>query len=161
MMNTHSYFSPVPASTVDLWAVLALLDAEHLPTADVGLHVKDFFVIRDAHRVIGAIGTETYGSDALLRSLIVAPDRRSRGLGRRLVEHALAASLAQDVRTVYVLTQSAERFAETLGFERCDRATVPAAIARTSEFASLCPASAVCMRRDLLPSICTESGGTA
>ncbi len=121
-----------------------------MPTADVGQHFEHFFVIRDAHRVIGAIGIETYGADALLRSLAVEQEWRGRGLGRRLLEHVLAAARNQDVRTVYLLTTRAEAFFEPLGFERCDRATVPSAIARTSEFVSLCPASAVCMRQQVV-----------
>ena len=154
MVNTIDGSSPMPASAADLWAVLALLDAAGLPTADVGLHFGDFFVIRDAHRLIGAVGVETYGDSALLRSLVVQPEWRGRGLGRRLLEYALTASRNRNVRTVYLLTTSAEGFFAPLGFERCDRATVPHAIARTSEFASLCPASAVCMRQQLVPSSC-------
>jgi amino-acid N-acetyltransferase len=157
MVNTNAVSSPVRPSAADLSAVLALLDAAGLPTADVGVHFGGFFVVRDAHRVFGVVGVEVYGDTALLRSLVVQPQRRGLGLGRRLLDCALAALRARDVRAVYLLTTSAEKFFESHGFERCDRATVPPAIARTSEFASLCPANAVCMRRDLVAS-CGQEG---
>ncbi len=149
MVNTRLDVSPTPARPADFEAVLTLLEEAGLPTADVGQHFERFFVVHEAGRVIGAIGVETHGADALLRSLVVAREWRGRGLGRRLLDHVVDAAGSQGVRTIYLLTTSAAGFFEPRGFERCDRAGVPLAIARTSEFVSLCPASAVCMRREL------------
>jgi amino-acid N-acetyltransferase len=53
------------------------------------------------------------------------------------------------VKTAYVLTTSAERFCLAHGFERVDRAAVPAAIAATAQFRALCPSTAACFRRRL------------
>lgn len=149
MVNMHSAGAPTPARPADLEAVLALLEGAGLPTSDVGQHFGRFVVVHEAGRVIGAVGVEIEGADALLRSLVVAEDRRGRGLGRRLVDRVIDAARSGGVRTIYLLTTGAAGFFERRGFERCDRAGVPPAIARTNEFVSLCPASAVCMRREL------------
>ncbi|MGR8918854.1 MAG: hypothetical protein ACU85V_04495, partial [Gammaproteobacteria bacterium] len=50
-------------------------------------------------------------------------------------------------RFVSLLTETAAAFFEHLGYSRAPRAAAPATIAATAEFASLCPDTAVCMRR--------------
>jgi len=49
----------------------------------------------------------------------------------------------------YLLTTSAALFFESLGFCRIDRAVAPEAILRTRQSASLCPASAILMVKEL------------
>jgi amino-acid N-acetyltransferase len=137
-----------------LTAVLTLLKSDALPLEDVTDHFEHYLVAREAARVVGAVGLEIYGLDALLRSLVVCTDRRGRGVGHQLVDHMLSYARERGVRTVYLLTTTAAAFFERLEFERCDRSSVPASIAETSEFASTCPASAVCMRRSLRPAPC-------
>jgi amino-acid N-acetyltransferase len=52
-------------------------------------------------------------------------------------ERALAA--------VYLLTTTAPEYFAELGFSRVERASAPEAMQSSSEFASICPASATCM----------------
>ncbi len=138
----------------ELAAVLNLLQEAALPLADVSEHFEHFLVARDAGRVVGAVGLQITGRDAVLRSLVVDARWRGRGLGRALVDQALLYAGARGVQTAYLLTTTADRFFERLGFERCDRGSVPASIAQTSEFAGVCPSTAVCMRRSLASHAC-------
>jgi arsenate reductase/amino-acid N-acetyltransferase len=48
-----------------------------------------------------------------------------------------------------MLTSSSEPFFERLGFVRIDRSMAPDAILKTRQAASLCPASATLLVRDL------------
>jgi len=133
----------------DVPAIAALLRAAALPHEDFAAHLAHFLVARRGGRVVGAVGFERHGRSALLRSLVVAPARRGAGLGGRLVRRLATAARRGGIRRFYLLTTTAERFFSKRGFRRIARARVPAAIAATREFHSLCPASAVCMTRAL------------
>lgn len=135
------------AGPKDVAAVTALLRAANLPHEDFADHLEHFLVARRAGEVVGAIGFELHGADALLRSLVVAPDLRGAGLGGQLVERLNAAAQAQGVKRFFLLTTTAETFFARRGFQKADRRSVPAAIAGTKEFNSLCPVSAICMTR--------------
>lgn len=135
------------ARSGDAQDIAALLRAAGLPHEDFAAHLTNFLVARQAGAVVGAIGYERHGADALLRSLVVAPGQRSRGLGDRLVRELAARARAAGVRRFFLLTTTAEGFFAARGFARIERATVPRDVAATEEFRSLCPASAVCMTR--------------
>jgi amino-acid N-acetyltransferase len=137
------------AATKDVPAVTALLREAGLPHVDFAEHLAHFLVANQEGKVVGAIGFERHGADALLRSLVVSPGRRGGGLGGRLVEQLTAAAQAQGVKRFYLLTTTAEVFFAKRGFRQSARPTVPAGIAATKEFNSLCPVSAVCMTRSL------------
>lgn len=94
---------------------------------------------------MGLVGLELYGREALLRSLVVRQLERGKGLGLALVRHAEAYAASRGVRSMYLLTLTAETFFQRLGYARLDRSAAPASIQRTSEFASLCPASSAFM----------------
>jgi len=135
------------AAPADAAAIGALLRAADLPAEDFADHLAHFLVARRGDTVLGAVGLELHGRDALLRSLVVAPAARGRGLGGRLVDRLAAAARRRGARRFYLLTTTAETFFAHRGFERIERGGVPAAITATREFHSLCPVSAVCMTR--------------
>ena len=139
------------ATAADTAAIGALLRAAGLPAEDFADHLGQFLVARRNGTVVGAVGCERHGADALLRSLVVAPGLRGHGLGGRLVNRLAAAVRRGGGRRFYLLTTTAEAFFTRRGFRRTDRAQVPAAIAATREFRRLCPASAVCMARPVTP----------
>jgi amino-acid N-acetyltransferase len=126
--------------------VRRLLEAAGLPTADLtgGSRVR-FLASGRAGALEGVVGLEIEGGDALLRSLTVAPAHRGTGLGRQLVAAAERDAVAHGVQRIYLLTTTAADFFERLGYRRLPREEAPAAIRATSEFRSLCPASAVLM----------------
>lgn len=143
------------ATPSDLGAVRRLLEAAGLPTADLDERlVSRFLVAQREGRLVGAVACEPVAADCgLLRSLVVAPDFQGRGLGERLVAEIEAAAREQGIRTLYLLTETAEGFFLSLGYLRTDRKQAPPEILATSEFTRLCPAGAACMCKRLSPSI--------
>ena len=125
-----------------LRAAVALLDAVGLPSSDLTEPLLEHFLFsgpRDAPT--GLVGLELYDRVALLRSLAVAPNAQRSGLGSALLEQAEGYAYAQGVRSLYLLTTTAERFFVGRGYRPTSRESCPAAIRSTSEFSSLCPAS--------------------
>ena len=135
------------AAPDDAAAIAALLRAAGLPHEDFAGHLAHFLVARREGTVVGAVGFERHGRSALLRSLVVAPALRGNGLGDQLVRRLAAVARRKGVGRFYLLTTTAEAFFAGRGFQRVARQAVPAAIAATREFNSLCPLSAVCMTR--------------
>jgi len=136
-----------PATPADARAIAALLRAADLPHEDIAPHLGHFLVARTGGAIVGAIGLEVYASDGLLRSLVVAPAHRGRGLGDELVRRLERAAAHWGVERFWLLTTTAEAFFARRGFQVTPRAAAPAEIAATHEFKSLCPATAICMAR--------------
>jgi amino-acid N-acetyltransferase len=139
-----------PARSDDLNAVRALVAAAGLPDADVADHFpRAYVVLEERETVIGSAGLEVHGESGLLRSVAVVSSHRGTGLGRTLTEDRLQAAEAQRLRSVYLLTTTAPEYFARLGFERVARESVPAPLQRSSEFSTVCPASAICMVKRL------------
>ncbi|HEX8962707.1 MAG TPA: arsenic resistance N-acetyltransferase ArsN2 [Rhodocyclaceae bacterium] len=140
------------AATPDwLPRILALLRGMHLPVDDISADAPSGFelALDRTGEVVGMAGLELAGSDALLRSVAVAPDWRGRGLGRELVARREAAAREAGVAAVYLLTTDADGYFRRLGYLDVLRDAVPAAIAAHAQFRRLCPASAKCLAKRL------------
>lgn len=137
-----------PAQPSDRMAIAALLRAAELPDEDFAEHIRHFLVARRAGTVVGAIGAEVCGGDALLRSFVVATEDRGAGLGGQLLNELERAGEAWGVQRWWLLTTTAESFFTRRGFHRVARADAPAAIASTVEFRELCPSIASCLTRE-------------
>ena len=137
-------------SRPSLEAAVKLLAAAHLPTEDLtAAHCDHFFFSGSGAAPTGLVGLELFGDVALLRSLVVAPERRGSGEGEALLKHAEDQARAQGVRALYLLTTTAEPFFAKQGYQRASRESAPAAIRATREFAGICPASSAFMMRQL------------
>jgi amino-acid N-acetyltransferase len=138
----------------DYPVVCGLLTEAGLPVDDLSPESMRWFVLAQAPAggaIFAAGAAQPFGGDGLLRSVAVAPALRARGVGARIV-HALEAKAASSgMAALYLLTADAAGFFEALGYRRIDRARVPAAVRSSAQFASICPASAVCMTRTLAP----------
>ncbi|HEX8113198.1 MAG TPA: arsenic resistance N-acetyltransferase ArsN2 [Kofleriaceae bacterium] len=142
--------SPEPARRDDLDAVIALVRASALPTAGIADGFPDgYAVVRDGTAIVAVAGLEVHGDVGLLRSVAVAASRRAGGLGRLLVEDRLRAANAHKLRAVYLLTTTAADYFRRFGFEDARRELAPASLQSSSEFASVCPASATCLAKPL------------
>jgi amino-acid N-acetyltransferase len=129
---------------------VALLQAQGLPVSDISAeHLEHFFFIGSGGSPTGLVGLELYGTDALLRSLVVAENSRGKGLGSALINHAEQYAASKGVRSIYLLTTTAEAFFKRLGYERIERSHAPTSIQQTREFAHLCPASSAFMLKSI------------
>ena len=77
------------------------------------------------------------------------PQSRAAGIGSRLVAHAEDYAARHGVRSVYLLTTTAEGFFAARGYVRSERDDAPDSIRSTREFAGLCPASSAFMIKQL------------
>lgn len=134
-----------------LATVRSLLRANQLPDEDCADPALYFCAIFDGVELLAAGGLEAAGSFALLRSVVVRPQYRSLGLARDIIDHLLARAAGEGRQDVYLLTETAEGYFGALGFRAVERAEVPAAVARTRQFSTLCPQSACCMHMLLSP----------
>jgi amino-acid N-acetyltransferase len=146
-MKATTDYTITPAAPADGPAIAALLGAAELPHEDITPHLGHFFVAREGGVMVGAIGLEVYAPDGLLRSLVVAPAHRGRGLGDKLVRGLEQAAAEWGVERFWLLTTTAEAFFARRGFRVTPRAGAPAKIAVTHEFQTLCPATAICLTR--------------
>jgi amino-acid N-acetyltransferase len=136
-----------PARPDDLPRISALLAAAKLPTAGVAAHLGGFVVFDPGGEVAGVGGLEIHGKRALLRSLAVDPSQQGRGLATAICDRLEDDASRRGIRDLYLLTETAERFFSRRGYAAIDRADAPPEIAASDEFCSLCPQTAVCMRR--------------
>jgi amino-acid N-acetyltransferase len=126
--------------------VKRLLTESGLPTSDLSEgHRVQFLGWGQEPELEGVVGLEVYGDVALLRSLAVAPGRRESGLGSRLVAHAERQAWENGVKSLYLLTTTAEDFFLRRGYAKISREEAPAAIKATKEFSGICPVSSAFM----------------
>jgi amino-acid N-acetyltransferase len=138
------------ATVEDLVELESLLSASKLPTAGVADHLADFLVAERDGRIEGVIGLERYGSQGLLRSVVVAPGVRGRGIGDQLVSQLIERARSTGISELYLLTTTAEKYFPRFGFEQTTRAEVPASVQESVEFRGACPDTAFVMRRFLM-----------
>lgn len=133
------------ATESDLASIEALLRASGLPTAGVALSLPHFVVADAASGIVGCGGIEFHGRHALVRSIAVVEHARRAGVGRMLVARLLAECRARAVRSIGLLTTTAEDYFAGHGFVRIAREDVPEPLLASSQFQGVCPGSAVAM----------------
>lgn len=123
----------------------ALLAGNSLPVEDCAEQAENFYGIFERDRLIAAGGLQPAGEYFLLRSVVVDPACRGRGLARELSEFLLGRAEAANSPAVYLLTETAAEYFIRLGFVPAARGQVPEAVRQTRQFSSLCPDSAQCL----------------
>lgn len=131
-----------PARAADWPEIEALLRDARLPVDDAADHLEHFTVGSAGAGLVAVGGFEKHGTDALLRSFVVAAPMRGRAHGSELLQHVLRDARAAGIETVYLLTRTADPFFARHGFRPVERSEAPHAIRATREFTGLCPASA-------------------
>ncbi len=139
-----------PARPDELQAVRELLRTAGLPDDDLdSQHMSDFLVARSAATLRACVGMERLGDVALLRSLAVRREDRSKGFGSKALRSIEQRAGAAGVQRLYLLTTTAAGFFGAHGFSPCERSAAPASIRATREFESVCPTSAECLSKTL------------
>lgn len=132
-----------------LSSVERLLAENDLPTDDVRANLDAFYVARQNGERIGVGGIEQYGTDGLLRSVVVEASVQGQGLGAALTDRLERKARTDGIGRLYLLTTTAAEFFAARGYEETERESAPASIRRTTQFDSLCPAAATCLKKSL------------
>jgi len=118
----------------------------NLPYEDVDLDGNLFILYRNNFgTLVGSGGLEFHGNYCLLRSVAVAPEFRKLGHGETIAIDLITRARDKGVQGIYLLTETAEKFFDKLGFEKQQREKAPNEITTSSEFSTVCPVSAVLM----------------
>ncbi|MGD1327732.1 arsenic resistance N-acetyltransferase ArsN2 [Pandoraea pnomenusa] len=138
-----------PARVDEIPQIRALLAKCELPWEDVTESAGIGFLVAVATDgcIVGSVGLELSGTVGLLRSLAVAEEVRGVKIGQALVAAAEAKAREQAVDALYLLTTTASKFFARRGYDVVDRGGAPEVLQRSSQFTSICPASAICMVR--------------
>ncbi|MDD4971024.1 MAG: arsenic resistance N-acetyltransferase ArsN2 [Paludibacter sp.] len=145
--NNILYRIPDPK---DYPAIQKLLTESSLPVEDIVPGIQKFIVAESEGRIIGCSGFEAYGKTALFRSLAVHLNYRNLKIGELLTGKAMDLAGSNGIREFYLLTNTAEGFFRNRGWDVVDRKEVPSELTNSTEFASICPSSAVCMKYKFL-----------
>jgi amino-acid N-acetyltransferase len=137
------------AQEQDIPAIAALLKSYSLPAEDFGPHLKHFIVVRRNGEVLGCVGLEAEETLGLLRSLAVKREYQNQGIAQDLCSRLEREADALGVHQLFLLTTTADQFFAKRGFEIVNRDDAPAWIRKNGQFTSLCPSSAVLMRKIL------------
>jgi len=136
---------------IDLAAAKSLLAEFNLVHEDLNAEMLNNFIgILDDKTLIGLIGVEYHHPFALLRSLAVKNTHRNKQIGHKLVEELENKLKSESIQSIYLLTNTAEKFFSRLDYRVVERDLVPDEIRATKEFSQLCPASATVMLKDLI-----------
>ena len=141
MINTPSI---TPVSVSEIPQIVQLLNQNELPVEDISEQI-DFFAWKKEAEFIGIGGLEQYGQTGLLRSVAILNPHKGQGLGKEWVKELLNESKKRGIEKLFLLTTTAEVFFQRMGFTTIEREVVPDSIRQTSEFQSICPASAAVM----------------
>lgn len=126
-----------------------ILQKEKLPYQDANAENIHFFMAFADKEFVGIVGLEKFSDVALLRSLVVFDKFRNKGYGREIINQIIEYSKKKEIKELFILTTTVKYFFEHLGFKVIERGNVPNDIKSTTEFTSLCPASATCMHLKL------------
>jgi amino-acid N-acetyltransferase len=135
------------AKSDDLPDIHALLSGANLTTIGVAEHLDAFFVCDHGESVVGVGGFESRGLFGLLRSLTVAPEYQGRGLASAICDQLESEAASRGIESIYLLTETAERFFSNRGYIVVPRSEASPEIASSEQFSAICPASAVLMGR--------------
>ncbi|MGB3493726.1 MAG: arsenic resistance N-acetyltransferase ArsN2 [Elainellaceae cyanobacterium] len=147
------------AKRADLPLIQSWLRQNSLPDSDVSDVLDGLFIMQHQNVDVGIGGIEAYAPDGLLRSVVIAEPFRGKGYGKQLCHLLVNQAIAQNITTLFLLTETAPQFFASLGFEPIERQSAPTSLQGTTEFSQLCPASAICMKRNLDAIAMLENAG--
>lgn len=130
--------------------VLTLLTLANLPTLDIGENVE-LFSLEINENIVGTAGLEIIGNIGLLRSVSVLESQKGKGYGHLIVQKLESYAKTQNIEALYLLTTTASKFfGQKCNYQMIERANVPIEIQNSQQFSSVCPSSAVVMKKVLV-----------
>ena len=103
----------------------------------------------DGGEIVGIGALEMYGKVGLFRSLVVEKRKRKKNSGARILKYIEEYAKNNGIKELYLLAENSAKYFKKQKFEEVSRDHVPNEIKCTKQFSSLCPASAVVMRKYL------------
>jgi len=125
----------------------SLLEDCHLPLA--GLFSNEIWASWIGTVLLAVAGMETFGDVVLLRSVATAEASRGQGLARFLCASLLTEAKTRGAKQVFLLTETAEPFFQSLGFQTVSRDAADSRLLASAEFQEGRCASAKLMSRRL------------
>ena len=139
-----------PAAETDLPEVRALLGRCGLEDA-VSDHWKTLLVAREGSAIIGCACAEAYQFSALIRTLAVDPEHRSRGLARKIVRQLIDRLASRGLREYYALVPPPlEEYFKKRGFKTIDQDEIHPQILASKFVQEKVDSGVVCMRLVML-----------
>lgn len=139
----------IQANQTNRSAIIELLKSEKLPVDDLPGNLDHFFVAINDSDIIGVIGLEHYPPFGLLRSMVVRKDHQNKKIATTLVEILEKHASDLKIERIYLLTETASSYFEKKNYQRVERTDVPDEIKQSTEFSSVCPVSAIVMKKSL------------
>ncbi len=147
MTNTiPSPFLKIAVDPTERQQVIDLLKQQHLPVEDID-EDKILYVLLDGERIIGTAGLEIFEDCALLRSVSIIKEEQGKGFGRIMNDQVEIYAKESGINCLYLLTTTAKDFFDKQGYCIIKREDSPEALKQTAEFSSLCPSTAVVMKK--------------
>jgi arsenate reductase (thioredoxin) len=130
-------------------AIIALLEEEKLPVADLPAMLDNFYTALVNGVFAGVAGLEIYGKYGLVRSLVVDKASRDKGIANALLARIEALAADKKLSEIYLLTETAPDYFVRKGYHKITRDGVPVEVLQSAEFSYLCPQSAVVMKKSM------------
>ena len=130
-------------------SIISLLKENALPVDDIGENTL-LFGFMDDDALSGSAGLEVFGDCALIRSISIQKSLQGKGFGVIMQKELEQVAQSKNIRCLYLLTTTAEGFFKKQGFITIQRDEVPDTIRSTSEFSSVCPSTAIVMKKILV-----------
>jgi 4-nitrophenyl phosphatase len=134
-----------PAAGPDLPLIATMLHHGGLIAGAARERVGRTVVAEVDRTPIATASWEQHGTDGLLRSVAVASEQRRAGAGTIVVAAALKRLIGDGITDVYLVTENAEAFFASCGFEQIDRDELPDSIAAHPQVTRECPVTAPAM----------------
>jgi len=75
----------------------------------------------------------------------VSDEFKNKGIARGLYAKLVAKAKSEEIKTLHLLTTTAENYYKNLGFIAADGNSAPETIRNTAEFAHICPSNSIYM----------------
>ena len=138
----------VVVNEIERQEAIDLLKQQHPPVSDID-EDKVLYLLKADERTIGTVGLEIFEDCALLRSVSVLKQEQGKGFGKYINEEIEKYVKEAGINCLYLLTTTAKDFFNKQGYCVINRQDAPASVQQTAEFTSLCPSSAVVMKKKI------------
>jgi N-acetylglutamate synthase-like GNAT family acetyltransferase len=123
------------AKEQDMLQVQRLVAKAGLREEGIEQYIKSFLVVEDEdQQLIGTVGVEQYGTEGLLRSLVLDSPIWTAKLSLEFLQLTLQYAEDQKMETIYLCAKGTNALFHQLGFREVDKEDVPESIKSSPHF---------------------------